>query len=144
VAKAHHFDPDRGSLTTFVERVVCSGVCEILRHRRRQRRAPPFRALSLESTVVEIDGPPTPICRAISKEDLHRRLGTIATDDVDRHEDAVTLDQAIGSMSPGLRSLCQRLTNHSAHSATRSLNTSRRQVRNAICLIRKHLERAGF
>ena len=144
VAKAHHFDPDRGSLTTFVERVVCSGVCEILRHRRRQRRAPPFRALSLESTIVEFDGTPTPICRTISREDLHRRLGTIATDDVDRHEDAVTLDCALRSMSPLLRSLCQRLSNGSAHFVGRNLNASRRQVRNAIRVIRRHLERAGF
>ena len=144
VARAHHFNPDRGSPEAFVERVVCSGVCVILRQRCRQRRLPWFQALSLEETMVEIDGTPTPVGQAISKEDLHRRMGTTYTDDVERHEDAVTLDQAIGSMSPGLRNLCQRLANGSAHSAARSLNTSRRQVRNDIRVIHKQLELAGF
>lgn len=143
-AKAHYFDPARGSLHAFVERVVCSGVCGILRHRRRQRRAQCFRTLSLESTLVEIDGTPTPIGRAISPDDLHRRIGTHPTDDLGRRQQVATLDHALRSMCPALRSLCQRLTSGPAHSAARDLNISRRQVRNAIRVIRRHLERAGF
>jgi RNA polymerase sigma-70 factor, ECF subfamily len=143
-AKAHYFDPARGSLHAFVERVVCSGVCGILRHRRRQRRAPSFRAISLESTMVEVDGIPSPIGRAISPDDLHRRIGTHPADDLSCRQQVDTLDHALGSMSPSLRNICQRLTSGSAHSTARDLKTSRRQVRNAIRAIRRHLERAGF
>ena len=144
VARAHHFNPARGPLNTFIERVVSSGVCTILRQRRRQQRLPWFQALSLEDTMLEIDGTTTPIVQAISAEDLYRRLGTTATDAAKRYEDTVLLNDALRSMSRQLCSLCERLSNGSAHSAARSLNISRRQLRNAIDVIREHLERVGL
>jgi DNA-directed RNA polymerase specialized sigma24 family protein len=94
--------------------------------------------------LIEIEGHATQLGRTVSTSDLHRRLGTIPTDDVLRRDDADSLDHALRSLSPQLRTLCRQLTDGSAHAAARELNTSRRQVRNAIRTIRGHLKRAGF
>lgn len=85
-----------------------------------------------------------PIREGLSQEDLRRRLGIGDMNDVERREKAVAVEHALRSMSPHLRDVCRELTDGSILAAARALNASRRQVRNAVRVIRRHLERAGL
>lgn len=144
LTKAHYFDPQRGSLGTFVDRVVCSHVRTILRGRRRQSRLPWSGAISLERTIVEVDGIPTPAYQTISEADLHRRIGTVFTCGAARQEEAAALAHALRSMPARLRDVCQHLREGTISSAARALGTSRRQVRSAKRAVRRYFQRAGL
>lgn len=144
VVQAEHFDPSRASLNTFIDRAVCSCVAMILRARRRLKRAAGFGALSLESTMIEVDGIPTPACQVVSEDDLQRRTGVGPDRPAARYEDAEAIAHALGTMSPKLREVCRRLMSGTISSTARELGTSRRQVRVAMRMIRWHLEQADF
>jgi RNA polymerase sigma-70 factor, ECF subfamily len=144
VAQAHHFDARRASLNTFIDRTVCSCVAMILRHRRRSKRAPGFGTLSLESTLIEVDGQATPAREAISPDDLHRRTGAGFHSEAVRREEAEAITFALDAMPVGSRDLCRRLMSGTVNSVARDLRLSRRQVCDAIPTIRGHLEQAGF
>ena len=109
----------------------------ILRQRRRRRRLPWDQAFSLEGVLVETDHDAAPLGRTVTTADLHRRLGTVSHNHVDRHDEAAALDDAMRSLSPRLRKVCRQLADGSVHAAARRLNTSRRQLRNAMRRIRR-------
>ena len=144
VAQAHHFDARRASLNTFVDRAVCSCVAMILRHRQRSKRASGFGTLSLESTLIEVDGQATPAREAISPDDLHRRTGAGFHGAAVRWEEVEAIAYALNAMPPESRDLCHRLMRGTVNSVAGDLGLSRQQVRGAISAIRRHLEQAGF
>jgi len=74
------FDPQRASLETFLDRIVCSAAAMLLRRRWRQKRNHGLPTLSLESDCASTSEGPEPLAAAISPEDLTRRLGTVPAD----------------------------------------------------------------
>ena len=51
--QAGHYDPARGSVNTFIDRVVTSAVAMVIRDRRRLKRGAGRRPISLEQTHVQ-------------------------------------------------------------------------------------------
>jgi DNA-directed RNA polymerase specialized sigma24 family protein len=143
-AKARQFDPRRASLTTFTDRVICSRVSILLRSRRRQCRAPWSRTLSLERTLLEVDGTATPISQTVSNDALYHRAGRPFVGSTARQEDAEAFAVAFSKMPAGLRRVCRSLLHGTVSSTARDLATSRRQVRKAVDRIRSYFEQVGF
>jgi len=83
LCQAQHFDPDRGSLNTFISRVVDSAVAMLVRDRERVKRNPGDDAevQSLADMGPQPDGPPESLARLISRNDLERRTGTASLTD---------------------------------------------------------------
>jgi len=142
--QTRHFDPRRGAMNTFINRVVNSCVAMILRDRRRVKRLVDGDLLSLERTMVQVNGTSIPASEAISEEDLSRRSGAGAVSDAARREDIEAIQTALGNLCPQHRDLCRRLTAGTVTSVARDLGTSRRQIRRALDVIRPHFLQAGF
>jgi RNA polymerase sigma factor (sigma-70 family) len=140
--QAHRFDPDRASLPTFINRVVNSAAAMLVRRRRRINHISRFQTVSLESTMLEVEGVPTSARKAISEEHLHRRTGGASSGSALLSDERLIIDRAIRSLSPQLRDIFCRLMGSSANSVARDMAISRRQVRKAVRTIRRRLQRA--
>lgn len=135
------FDPERGSLNTFVSRVIDSAVAMILRDRNRLKRAAGHRVRSLDIPRIVADSVTT-LGAGLTPDDAHRRLGTVP--DADVKERLVTLAAARASLPAGLQRVCDLLASGSEAAAARELNVSRRKIRNAKEQIKRHFDSAGL
>jgi len=142
VNQAGKFDPARASLDTFIDRVVNSAVAMILRDRQRQKRANGFQTVSLDDSPADSHGNET-LSAKVSEDDLARRVGTEPTDETDRRETAEAVASALSMMPDELRDVCRRVMGGSISSAADDLETSRRQIRNALAAARPYFEQAG-
>lgn len=146
LSQAHQFDPARGSLNTFVARVVESAAAMLIRERKRLKRVPGYGMTlqSLEITIDQPDGPPTRLGTTITAADLDRRTGTFTLSESTIREQSEAIDHAMQSLSPDLQELCRQLMRHNRTGSARELGLSRRKLDAAIASIRKHFEKAGL
>jgi RNA polymerase sigma-70 factor, ECF subfamily len=142
--QASRFDPARAAWNTFVARVIDSGVAMILRDRRRKKRAPGFRAKSLEVGVVVVHGHEQDVGAIASAADQHRRIGITPTEELPRQQLSEAVRQAISELPPHLRALCARLSQSPPAVVARELGISRRQVRKLMSQIRQRLQDADL
>lgn len=142
VNQAGKFDPARASLDTFIDRVVNTAVAMILRDRQRQKRANGFQTVSLDVTPSDGHGN-EPLAAKVSQDDLARRLGIEPTDEAERRETAEAVASALTKLPDDLRDVCRRVMGGSISAAAEDLETSRRQIRNALASARPFLEEAG-
>jgi len=135
------FDPTRASFHTYAAHVLDSCAATIVRERRRLKRAAGLQTQSVDSTLINRGAQTLPLADLLSEADLYRRRGGSSPRERQRWTD---LSQAVAGLPPELRDLCRRLMSATPTSVARDLGVTRRQVRNAIALIRRHLEKAGL
>lgn len=142
--KAHLFDPERGATSTFADRAVKSRVSEIIRDRKRMKRAGGFAAQSLDATPAIPGGVAESIANSLAFGDLMRRTGSTPRDPLQDRATSEALTHAIANMPDELRDFCQRLRTSPEAEIARDLRVSRRQVRNMRDRVREYLVRAGL
>ena len=145
LGKAHYFDPGRACVSTFIDRVVQSGIVTIWRQRRRLKHVERLGAISLERTHVQHGGQDqTTLSRALSETDLHRRTGQDPTGDQQRAELASDVASVLAGLPAEARHVALRLADVSEAAIAQELGISRRRVRTAVNLIREQFEKANF
>jgi RNA polymerase sigma factor (sigma-70 family) len=144
LSQAKHFNPQRASLNTFINRVVSSGIALILRNRKCPFPCIDEEILSLESTMQEIEGDSISMRQTIHPDDLSRRTGFYPVSETARKEDAEAINHAMEPLSPEMKEICCSLMHGSAHAAAREMNMSRRQIRRALRILHCYFEEAGF
>jgi hypothetical protein len=146
LSQAAHFDPARGSVNTFVDRVVTSSARMLMRRRGRLKRAPaPGVLLQSLEVMVEVPGePPQPLWQTLMPEDLERRTGGKSVPSAAIEEDAEAVACAVRSLSPAQQDICRRLMTGNVTSVARDLGISRRSLRANLVTIREQFKRAGF
>ena len=132
--QAHHYDPARGSINTFVARVVDSCVAMILRDARRLKRGAGIRTTSLDEAALRAGGTPT--------------------DEQQEEQVAHKVRSVLDKLPPELQDIARRLMGAndaatdsagvSVSAIARDLGVSRRQVHNAIQKLRSYFEDAGL
>ncbi len=137
------FDPIRGSLNTFIDRVVNNAARMILRRERRQKRGGTVRVQSLDAEVVTAREDDILRIQAVTKEDSVRRLG-LPDDESQRRECQDEARRAISSLPTDLQRICAGLIDGTESSVARDLDISRRQIRKATESIRAHFRAAGM
>ena len=144
--QAHHFDPARGSVNTFIDRVIGSAIAMMLRDRKRLKRAAGFAAISLDNTFVGRcrSHMRVPLSHVIQEGHLPRRRGAPVRDDHEQVDLAVDVAHAMEGLTPRQREIARRLANASEAAVARDMGISRRQVRNAVEATRQHFEQAGL
>jgi len=144
--QAHHFDPARGSVNTFIDRVIGSAIAMMLRDRKRLKRAAGLGAFSLENTFVGQcrRDRPTTLSDVVREEHLRRRCGGRVGDDQRQTDLSLDVSQAMAGLTPRQREIARRLASAPEAAVARDMGISRRQVRNAVEAIREHFERAGL
>lgn len=144
IKQAHHFDPQRSAVNTFIARVVDSAVAMILRDRRRLKRAAGFRSRSLEETLFHGERGTGSLAELLDEADGCRRIGGEITPALQQAELANDMQQVISQLPPQLQEIAKRLVNATEAAIARDMGISRRQVRNAVEAIREHFKEAGF
>jgi RNA polymerase sigma factor (sigma-70 family) len=145
LAQAENFDPTRGSLNTYIDRLVNTAAAIMARSHDREMRADGFQATSLDTAPSGKDAKRPSLRSSLSPHDGARRTGAVPKSDLDRFEDQEALDFALASMPPDIRDVCQRVMDGvTPAKVARQLGVSRRRVRNMLAAARQHLERAGF
>ena len=144
LARIHHFDPERGSLRTFVSQVVNSAVATILRNRQRQKRTMGQAVQSLDSTTLETGGEMLTAAQAVSPDDLQRRVGSNPRDRAELDEDIEAVHVALARMPEPARRVAGQLMSGEDVSVTRECGLSRRQASLAKQAIQEALEQTGF
>ena len=144
--QAHHFDPARGSVNTFIDRVVGSAIAMMLRDRKRLKRAAGFAAISLDNTFVGRcrSHLHVPLSHVVQEGHLPRRRGARVHDDHEQVDLAVDVAHAMEGLTSRQREIARRLASDSEAAVARDMGISRRQVRNAVEAIRQHFEQAGL
>ena len=139
------FDPSRGSLNTFIARVVDSAVAMLVRERGRNKRAPATGVIqSLEVMVDQIDGPPSPLGATLSQDDAQRRTGVDAKSHIDLFELADDIAHLMDALPPELQAVCRARMDRNRKETERDLDLSRRNYDAAIEQIREHFAQGGF
>lgn len=142
--KVSKFDPARGSANTFADRVVDSLAKMMLRKQKRLKRAPGFRAQSLE-TIVECDGGfLKSIEETISSADVDRRSGNQARSEQEQCELEEAVGVALDAMPPELRRVCQLMLTGTQRDAAAKSGLSRKKLAAAKAAIREILEQMGL
>ena len=139
------FDPSRGSLNTFIARVVDSAVAMLVRERGRNKRAPATGVIqSLEVMVDQTDGPPSPLGATLSQDDAQRRTGADAKPHIGLFELADDIAHLMDALPPELQAVCRARMDRNRKETERDLDLSRRNYDAAIEQIREHFALGGF
>lgn len=146
LCQAQHYDPDRGSLNTFIARVVDSAVAMLVRERGREKRNPSGDAevQSLAEMVPRPDGPPEALARLISQLDLERRTGGASLSDAQLFELVADVASVIPTLPPELQDICRSLLTRNRRETEADLGISRRGLQAAMVLIREHFVNSGL
>jgi hypothetical protein len=144
--QAQQFDPGRGSINTFIARVIDSAVAMLVRERRRGKRTPASGVVvqSLEVMIDQPDGPPAPLGATLSQADAERRTGGKSTSGIDQFELADDVAHLIDALPPELQVVCRARMNRNRSETESDLSLSRRDYDAAIEQIREHFSRGGF
>jgi RNA polymerase sigma factor (sigma-70 family) len=144
--QAQQFDPTRGSLNTFIARVIDSAVAMLIRERRREKRTPEAGVVvqSLEVMVDQQDGPPAPLGATLSQADAERRTGGDSMSAIDLFELADDVAHLIDALPPDLQAVCRARMDRNRKETERDLNLSHRNYDAAIEQIREHFAQGGF
>jgi len=139
------YDPSRGSLNTFLDRIADTQILIMRREQRRLKRRPATGQMqSLEMLVPQVDAPPVPLGEILSRSDLDRRTGneTAAADELfETREDIASL---LELLPPELRALCIARVELNRAEATEDLGLSRRGYDTAMQTIREQFAMNGF
>ncbi len=140
------FDPSRGSLNTFIARVIESAVAMLIRERRRSKRTPAKGVVirSFEVMIDQLDGSPTPLGDTISQADADRRSGCDSISGIDLFEQADDIAHLIDALPPELQAVCRARMDRNRKETEQDLGLSRRKYDAAIKLIREHFAKGGF
>ncbi len=144
--QAQQFDPTRGSINTFIARVVDSAVAMLVRERRRNKRAPALGVVvqSVEVMVDQPDGPPAPLGATLSQADAERRTGGDSMSNTEMFELVEDVAHLIDALPPELQAVCRARMDRNRSETERDLGHSRRSLDTAMELIRQHFVQGGF
>lgn len=140
------FDPFRGSLNTFIARVVDSGVAMLLRERRRNKRAPVSGVVvqSLEVMIDQADGVTSPLGATVSQADAERRNGREPISEADLFALVEDVRRLMDALPPQAQAVCRSLMERNRTETESDLALSRRAMSAAMKQIRQHFARGGF
>ena len=146
LSQAQQFDPTRGSINTFIARVVDSAVAMLVRERRRNKRAPALGVVvqSVEVMVDQPDGPPAPLGATLSQADAERRTGGDSMSNTEMFELVEDVAHLIDALPPELQAVCRARMDRNRSETERDLGHSRRSLDTAMELIRQHFVQGGF
>ena len=144
IQKADCFDPSRSKVNTFINRVINSGVRELLRSRKRHKRHPiedGVQMQSFETPVDTVDETFATLGGEICDEDQVRRNQSSYSDPFHAIDEADALEVAMQKMPTELRQVCEHLRCHSMSSTMEKFRLPRRRFNAVRAEIAKHLKK---
>ncbi len=136
------FDPRRGRLPAFAQRVLNRLAASLVRERRAQKRDDRGNQ-PLEGTVPTAEGP-AERAQTIPEDALRAHSGRPPRGDQEQADMRVDVAEAIARLPAELRPLAEQLMEHSLTEAARALGIPRTTLHSRIRAIRVCFERHGL
>ena len=143
IQKADQFDPSRAKLNTFISRVLDSGVRELLRAKKRQKRHPlqdDIRFQSFGQPVDTVDGSYADLGGEISHLDQCRRTMGIPMDSGEHFDERDAVAVALSTLPREKRDFILFLADHTQAETQRHCRISRRKANKWRDEIAEHFE----
>lgn len=146
LTRLDRFDPSRGSLNTYLARIVNTAIAMLIRERGRIKRngGASVEIESLEKMVDQPDGSPAPLWATISDSDANRRYQTSHRSYLERSELRMDVQAVMEALPLELRRICEQLLEGNKVGKQRDGGLSRRKYQAAINLIREQFVKSGF
>jgi hypothetical protein len=141
---AHHFDPERASMETFIAHAIESCVRMILRGRWRDKRRINRASVSLEGTEIAGEEESTSLWSVLRSEDQARRTGNTEHDLIEEIDRRDAFAHVFSQLSDKKRELVVQVMEHSKAGAARLRGTSRRQIDKELQAMRQMFIDAGL
>jgi RNA polymerase sigma factor (sigma-70 family) len=141
---AHHFDPERASLRTFIAHAIESCVRMILRGRWRDKRRVDRASVSLEGTEIASEKQRVPLWSVLRSDDQTRRTRNAGYDPIEEFDRRDAFAHVFNQLSDQQRELVVQVMEHRKAGAARVLGTSRRQVDKELQAMRQLFIDAGL
>jgi RNA polymerase sigma-70 factor (ECF subfamily) len=139
------FDPTKATYTTFLFCVVDRAVCNMLRHRRAEKRAPWREAGSLNDEIGTGGDEPVQRLTAISQDEHDLRTGKHARPAEERNHLRIDMSAALDGLSPELRQAAELLQHTSVRQTARAMGVSESAFRKRhLVQLRKHFKARGM
>ena len=133
------FDPSRGTLGTFIARVVERRIATIVRHRQAPKRDHRRNGPSLNDEVIDETG-----CLVERAETIDCMTNRPGRSDEEHCELSLDVQAVVEKLPADLRELCLRLRSESVAEIVRTTGMPRTTVYDAIHRIRQHFKAAGM
>jgi len=135
-AQAPNFNCQRASAQTYINRVVRAQVGMIRRARSAERRCANARVLSLDQPAEHTL---RPLAEQLTEDCDHRQCQYTSEDLADRRLLSESVREAVAQMPAHVQQVCEALMQSPVATVARQLGISRRQVRAAVDIARRHL-----
>ncbi len=142
--QAQNFDPERGAINTFIDRVVRSAVAMKIRHHRRDKESVKRRIVSLDGPSTEGASDTAPAATRVPDDHHATRTGSVAHDSIAAIEDREAYERALESMPEELRALCERVATQTQSQIVDELHIGKRTIRKKLREARVYFENAGI
>lgn len=139
-----HFDPERASRKTYIDRVVNHMVAKIIRARLREKRDFRLNECSLNEMVVDGDGVTVERAETIDQDEPLIRLGTTRASEMDRSDLAMDLEAVIEKFPPEWREVLERLKSQSIRQIAAEMGMPKSTLWNTIETIRLRMAEEGL
>ncbi|MBL9121356.1 MAG: hypothetical protein JNL80_15720 [Phycisphaerae bacterium] len=117
--KAHLYDPKRGNVEAFVTHLVTTWIRMELRFRGRSRRIGRITTISIERTVVELDGDTQSLTGVLAHADQERRTGRHLPCPIEHLEIADAVRHAFAQLGSDEQRLLRFVSEHGVAAAAR-------------------------
>ena len=141
------FDRARGSLATFIDRVLTHKLADLMEAARTQSRGNDVPVLSLDATVETDDAEEIPIDETAVRDAIRAQRGLSSSKGVEHILARLALAQALDSLAPAQRQLWHLVAEHGVTAAARELGvgltTVKRRLRKLRGVVVPKLPRAS-
>ena len=138
------YDSKKAKLSTFVSRILRHRIATIIDERQAYKRDLEQCSLSLNDVLIWSDGEIVERIDAYDIEEYLKRTGRLSRTFEDRMDISIDLEIVIASLSPEMRTLCERLKSENVAEISRDSGIPRVTLYNRIKKLRKLLEASGL
>jgi hypothetical protein len=140
------FDPQRGSISTFLKHALKSGIAAIARKSQAACRSLPADKAwePLDSMVSSPGGPPTQLIQTLTHDDVERRTGVRSKTSSELFELEEDIDSMIDSMPDSQQSICRGLMADGVTKTQKKSGLTRLQFQDAISDVAATMKKGGY
>lgn len=142
--QAGHFDAERATINTYIDRVIRSAVAMRIRHHCSAKETANRRAVSLDALSASPDSNAAGAAARIASDHVTARRGGTADDPIAASDDREAYASALAAMPTDLRGLCERVATQTQSRIASDLRIAKRTIRRKLREARTYFERAGI
>lgn len=138
------FDPERGTVKTFISRVLDNKLRNILERQRTHKYRLDAHARSLNENIEISPGNTIERIETLDSDAVMLRSGIISRSTTEMHELNMDVEQVLSGLPPSLRRLCEMLKDRNVTEISQDTGVPRHEIYKSIRKLRAIFQSAGL